>query len=57
MFQCILLNLLNILIINSFNVNTYDNAIGKWQLLYSNNKFLTDNKFKLDISPCKNKKI
>ena len=40
--------------INSFKINTFDSAIGKWQLLYSSNKFLKDNKFKILIDPCKN---
>ena len=45
---------LNIYIIYSFKINLFDNAIGKWQLLYSSNKFLKDNKFNLIIDPCKN---
>ena len=45
---------LKILLINTFRINTFDNAIGKWQLLYSSNKFLKDSKFNLIIDPCKN---
>lgn len=45
---------LNIYIIDSFKINLFDNAIGKWQLLYSSNKFLKDDKFNLVIDPCKN---
>lgn len=40
--------------IYSFKINVFDNAIGKWQLLYSSNKFLKDDKFNLVIDPCKN---
>ena len=36
-----------------FKINTFDSAIGKWRLLYSSNKFLNNNKFKLTINPCK----
>jgi len=39
--------------IYSFKINVFDNAIGKWKLLYSTNKYLKDNKFNLVINPCK----
>ena len=45
---------LKIYFIDSFKINIFDNAIGKWQLLYSSNKFLKDSKFNLVIDPCKN---
>jgi len=45
---------LKIYFIYSFKINVFDNAIGKWQLLYSSNKFLKDDKFNLVIDPCKN---
>jgi hypothetical protein len=44
---------LKIYLIYPFKINVFDNAIGKWQLLYSSNKFLKDSKFNLIIDPCK----
>jgi hypothetical protein len=39
---------------NCFKINLFDNAIGKWKLLYSSNKFITNNKkFNICINPCK----
>jgi hypothetical protein len=40
---------------NSFKINIFDNAIGKWKLLYSSNKFIKNNKFHICINPCNEK--
>jgi hypothetical protein len=53
-YLSIFLIIYNIDIIKSFKINVFDSAIGKWQLLYSSNKFLKENKFNLVIDPCKN---
>jgi hypothetical protein len=45
--------LINLYITYSFKINVFDNAIGKWKLLYSTNKYLRNNKFDLVINPCK----
>ena len=53
-YKSIFFTILHLSMINTFKINVFDNAIGKWQLLYSSNKFLKNNKFKLCIDPCKN---
>jgi hypothetical protein len=46
--------ILKIYLFNSFKINIFDRAIGRWNLLYCSNKFLKNDKFNLIITPCEN---
>ena len=39
----------------SFRTNMFDNAIGKWKLLYNDNMNIKNNNFDIDISPLDNR--
>lgn len=39
----------------SFRTNIFDNAIGKWKLLYNDNKNIKNNNFNINISPLDNR--
>jgi sporulation protein YlmC with PRC-barrel domain len=45
----------NIIHIYSFRTNIFDNAIGKWKLLYNDNKNININNLDIDITPLDNK--